>query len=144
MTQLVKYSIIYVVPFSLVAFIASSCSSISCYILKHMKIFRVAIVKIVLSMCYCKESTCSLSCYFSIFASLASFGAPFNVSQHFCMALQCLDLNRNSPYWIIFILSSDIISFGLYFKVYVRCFFVWEVVYISLQHANTTFQFDNI
>ena len=36
--------------------------------------------------------------------------------QLFCMALQCLALDINYSYWVIFNFFSDILSFGLYFK----------------------------
>ena len=64
--------------------------------------------------------------------------------QLFCMHFQCLSWYRNHPYYVILDLFSGINSFGFCFLVYVIFVSIWFFLNISLQHANTTFHFDNI
>ena len=58
--------------------------------------------------------------------------------QLFCMALQCLALDRNYPHGVIFDLFSDM------FLSSCELFSPMKIWFIIFQHANITFQFDNI
>ena len=136
--NLSRSSIVFAVPLPLVAFSALSYYYISLLLFKQAELFRVNSFRFFFHV-FLKMKDLVLLLFLSLYCIISLLRCIIQLLfQLFCMALQCLALDRNYPHGVIFDLFSDM------FLSSCELFSPMKIWFIIFQHANITFQFDNI